>query len=87
MRRWWRIGLSEREIESLEAEARALCANGNGPAARRAVLSRARSFGRGKRYQLEAMRLSRLAGCMADQIKENTQAATLNNEGNDLERA
>ena len=87
MRKWWRIGLSAQEIKSLEAEALALCANGDGPAERRAVLSRARSFGRGRRYQLEATRLSRLAACMADQIKENTQAATLNNEGNDLERA
>jgi len=87
VRKWWQIGLSAREIESLEAEARALFANGDGPAERRAVLSRARSFGRGKRYQLEAMRLGRLAACMADQMKENTQGATLNNEGNDLERA
>ena len=30
-RRWWRIGLSAEEIKSLEAEARALCANGDGP--------------------------------------------------------
>ena len=87
MRKWWQIGLSAREIESLEAEGRALCVNGNGPAERRAVLSRARSYGRGRRHPLEAMRLGRLAACMADQIKENTQAATLNNEGNDLERA
>ena len=38
-------------------------------------LRRARSFG--KRHEPEAIRLGRLAACMADQIKENTQAATL----------
>ena len=76
-RRWWRIGLSAEQIKSLEAEARALRANGDGPAVRRAVLSRARSFG--KRHQPEAIRLSRLAACIADQMKENTRAPALNN--------
>jgi hypothetical protein len=84
-RRWWRIGLSAEEIKSLEAEARAFCANGDGPGARRAVLSRARSFG--KRHSLGAMRLSRLAACMADQIKETPPLAAMLNDAKDAPRA
>ena len=80
MRKWWRIGLSAKQIEALEAEARALCANADGPAARKAVLERAQAFG--KRHWQESMRLGRLAACIEDQMKERTEA-TLNHAGND----
>ena len=69
VRRWWRVGLTAQQIEALEIEARALC-DVNGPVARKVILDRARSFG--KRNWLEGRRLSRLAACMADQMKEST---------------
>ena len=85
MRKWWRIGLSAQQIEALEAEARALCANANGPAARKAVLHRAQKLG--KKHWQESMRQGRLAACMANQIKESThKGATLHKAGNDPER-
>ena len=85
MRKWWRIGLSAKQIEALEAEARALCANADGPAARKAILERAQVLG--KRHWQESMRLGRLAACMAEQIDESThKGATLNHAGNDPER-
>jgi hypothetical protein len=68
VRRWWRIGLTAREIEALQTEARALC-EVSGPAARKAVLERAQSLG--KRHWRQGMRLSRLAACIADQMKES----------------
>ena len=85
VRKWWRIGLSAQQIEALEAEARALCADANGPAARKAVLDRAQKLG--KQHWQESMQLGRLAAYMADQIKENTpDGTTLIHEGNDPER-
>ena len=84
VRKWWRIGLSAKQIEALEAEARALC-KVNGPAARKAVLDRAQALA--IRHGPESMRLGRLAACMADQIKENTHdGTTLKHAGNDPER-
>ena len=68
MRRWWRVGLTAQEIEALQTEARALC-EVSGPAAGKAVLERAQSLG--KRHWREGMRLSRLAACIADQMKES----------------
>ena len=85
MRKWWRIGLSAKQIGSIEAEARAFCANANGAAARLAILDRARKLG--KHHWQESMRLGRLAACIADQIKENTHhETTLSHAGNDPER-
>ena len=66
MRKWWRIGLSGREIEAIQSEARALC-DVNGTGARCLVLDRARRLGR--RHWREAARLSQLAGCMEDELK------------------
>ena len=68
-KKWWQVGLSREQVLALKAEAEMLC-RVNGPAARKAVLDRARSFGR--RHWREAMRLSRLAACIADQMKEST---------------
>ena len=78
MRRWWRIGLKAQEIEALQIEARALC-DVNGPAARKVILDRAQSLG--KRHWREAMRLSRLAACIADQMKEGDAQVDLNVSG------
>ena len=84
MRRWWRIGLTAQQIETLQIEARALC-DVNGPVAQKVILDRAQSLG--KRHGREAMRLSRLAACIADQMKESsTERATSNHVGNDPER-
>ena len=82
MRKWWRIGLSAKQVETLEAEARALC-KVKGAAAREAVLHRAQALA--KRHLRESMRLGRLAACIEDQMKERTEA-TLNPAGNDSER-
>ena len=85
MRKWWRIGLSAKQIGTIEAEARALCANANGPAARLAILDRARKLR--KQHLHESMRLSRLAACIADQMKEKMHhETTLSHSGNDPER-
>jgi hypothetical protein len=82
VRKWWRIGLSAKQVETLEAEARALFKVKVG-AAREAVLHRAQALA--KRHLRESMRLARLAACIEDQTKERTEA-TLNHAGNDPER-
>jgi hypothetical protein len=70
VRKWWRIGLPAKQIGSIEAEARALCENANGPAARKAILDRSKKLR--KEHWHASMRLSRLAACIADQTKERT---------------
>ena len=78
MRRWWRVGLNAQQIEVLQTEARAFC-DVNGPAARKVILDRAQSLG--KRHWREAMRLSRLAACIADQMNEGNAQVDLNVSG------
>jgi hypothetical protein len=67
MRQWWQVGLSTQQILTLQAEARTLC-KVSGAAARKIVLDKARSL-EGRQRQ-EAVRLSRLAGCIQDEMKD-----------------
>jgi len=64
--KWWRVRLSRKKAEQLEREARMLIVL-HGDQARQAVLGRVGAL---RKSNKEAIRLARLAGCIAELHKQ-----------------